>query len=169
MRDSEMVKNDPEIQDYTLRLGVNVNEVSCPKAGFSWPAWLVMVSWDSTEIVSRCLPQVTGWGSVNLSHLFTHHAPRTRLLLARRERWIFDSHGVILTLIIHWLGPPLFLPWCSEVMLAIWNKGLAKGLYQKNTPPAVRLEPAILTMQIQAFNQLSYPGPPLRLRSHSGN
>ena len=30
-----MVKNDPEIQDYTLRLGVNVNEVSCPKAGFS--------------------------------------------------------------------------------------------------------------------------------------
>jgi len=33
------------------------------------------------------------------------------------------------------------------------------GPYQKNTPPAVRLEPAILRIQIHAFDLLSYPGP----------
>jgi len=31
-----------------------------------------------------------------------------------RERCIFDNCGVILTLIIHWLSPSLFLPRCSE-------------------------------------------------------
>jgi len=36
-------------------------------------------------------------------------------------------------------------------MLAIWSEMLAEGPYKKNTPPAVRLEPAILRMQIQAF------------------
>jgi len=36
-------------------------------------------------------------------------------------------------------------------MLAIWSVRLAKGTYQKYTPPAVKLEPAILRMQIQAF------------------
>ena len=35
----------------------------------------------------------------------------------------------------------------------------AKGTYQKTTPPAVRRGPVILRMHIQAFYQLSYPGP----------
>jgi len=36
--------------------------------------------------------------------------------------------GVILTL-IHWLGPPLFVPWCSEAENL--SERLATGLYQK--------------------------------------
>jgi len=43
-----------------------------------------------------------GRGSVDLSHLVTHHP-----LKRDRERWIFYNRGVILTL-IHWLGPPFF-------------------------------------------------------------
>jgi len=48
-----------------------------------------------------------------------------------------------MTLIIHWLRPPLFLSWCFETVLAIWSERLAKDPYQENTPPAVRVEPAI--------------------------
>jgi len=80
----------------------------CLEVGFSSPAWLIMLSWDITEMVSRCLPQVPSLGSVNLSHLFTHYPPKIQVLFRRRERWFFDSHGVILTL-IHWLGLQ-FLP-----------------------------------------------------------
>jgi len=35
----------------------------------------VMVTWDGTEMVIRCPPQVLGWESVNLSGWFTHHPP----------------------------------------------------------------------------------------------
>jgi len=38
--------------------------------------WLVMVSWDSTEVVSHCLSHVPGWGSVTLTHLLTCHLLR---------------------------------------------------------------------------------------------
>jgi len=69
------------------------------------------------------------------------------LLLTRRERWVSN----ILTLIIHWLGPPLFLPWWSEHTRAIWSERLAIDPYQKNTPPTVRLEPAIYRFQIRLF------------------
>ena len=31
---------------------------------------------------------------------------------------------------IHWLGPPLFLPWCSEATLSIWSERLPEGPYQ---------------------------------------
>jgi len=102
-----------------------------------------------------------GWGSVNLRHSFTRHLPRIQLLWTRRERWIITNRGMILTLIIHWLEPPLFLPWCSEAKLAIWSERLAKGQYQKNNSPAVRLEPAILVnflkciSNFQAFYQLA--------------
>jgi len=98
--------------------------------------------------------------SVNLSYLFTYHPPRIWLLLTRRERWIFDSCGVIFTLIIHWSGPLLLLPWFFEPTLAIWSDRLAKNPYQKHTPPAVRLEPAILIMQVEVFlpGELSYMG-----------
>jgi len=71
--------------------------------------WLVMVSWEGTEVVSHCFPQVPDWGSVNPNHLFTLHPSRIRLLLTRRETWIFDNREVILTLIISWLRPPLIL------------------------------------------------------------
>jgi len=36
-------------------------------------AWFVMVSWDDTPVVFGCLPWITGFGSVNVSHLFTRH------------------------------------------------------------------------------------------------
>ena len=49
------------------------------------------------------------------------------------------------------VGTSIFLVWWSEPTLAIWSERLAKGPYQKNTPPAVGLEPAILRLQIQAF------------------
>jgi len=99
-----------------------------------------------------------GWGSVSLSQFFTSR-DEIRLLLTRRERWIFNIPGVILTLITHWLGPPLCLPWCSKTTLAIWSERLAKDPYQKNTLSSVRLKPAILRRQIQAFYQMSYPAP----------
>ena len=49
------------------------------------------------------------------------------------------------------VGTSIFLAWRSEPTLAIWSERLAKGPYQKNTPPAVGLEAAILRLQIQAF------------------
>ena len=120
--------------------------------GWFFMTWLVMVPWNSTEVVAR-FPQAPGRGSVNLSHLFTHHPPRIRLLVTRGERWIFDNRKVILALFTGCgcMGLPLFSPWCSKAMLAIWSERLAKGSYQKNAPPAVRLKPAILRIQIQAF------------------
>ena len=86
-----------------------------------------------------------GWG-VSQPKPFIYTLPaEIRLLLMRRERWILGNCEVSLTLIIHWLGPPLFFPWYSEATLAIWSKGLPKGSYQENTPSpaAVRLELAI--------------------------
>jgi len=71
-----------------------------------------------------------------------------------------EKREVILTLIIHCLGPPLFLSWCSEATLAIWSERLAKGPYQTNFPPTVRLEPAIFKLQVQALSQPSYPAWP---------
>jgi len=65
----------------------------------------------------------------------------------------------MLTLIIHWLGSPLYLPWCSEATLVIWSERLAKGLYQTNTSSAVILKPPIYRLQVRAFYQLSYLGP----------
>ena len=100
--------------------------------------------------------QCSRLGSVSLSQ-FTHHLPRIQLVFSRRERWIFNNHGVILTQ-IHWLEPPLFLTVCFEPTIAIWSEGLAKGPYQKNARPPVRLEPVIYRLQIQAFYQLTYPG-----------
>jgi len=64
---------------------------------------------------------------------------------------------VILSL-IHWLGPPLFLQRCFEPTLEARTERLAKGPYQENIQPAVRLEPAIHRLQIQAFYQSIYPG-----------
>jgi len=99
-----------------------------------------------------------GWGSVDLSR-FTHYPSETWLFLSQRERWIIDNCGVILTVIIHWLGPPLFLPRCSEPTLAIWSERLAKTPYQKNTMPTLGLVSVIYRLQIQTSYQLSYPGP----------
>jgi len=85
-------------------------------------------------------------------------SPEIQLLLTKRERWIFYNPGVISDPNPR-VGTSIFLVWWSEPTLAIWSERLAKGPYQKNTPPAVVLEPAILRLQIQAFYQLSYPGP----------
>jgi len=100
-----------------------------------------------------------GWG-VSQPKTFVYTSPAAiRLHLTRRERWIFINPGVILTLITHWLEPPLFLLWCSEATIAVWGEGLAKNPHQKNISPAARLETAIYTLQVRAFYQLSYPGP----------
>jgi len=71
---------------------------------------------------------------------FVYTSPsEIRLLLMRRERWIFNNHGVILTL-IHGLGPPFF-----SVVIRTHTRNLEWEAcpYQKNTPPAVGLKPAI--------------------------
>jgi len=73
-----------------------------------------------------------------------------RLLLTKREWWICNNHGVTLTPIIHWLRPPLFLPWCFRATLAIWSERFARDPNQKNTTPTVRLEPAIYRLQVLA-------------------
>jgi len=59
--------------------------------------------------------------------------PYLWLLLTREERWSSDNRVVILTLIIHWLGPPLTLPWSSTAMLAVYSGRLAKGPYQESS------------------------------------
>jgi len=46
---------------------------------------------------------------------------RNSASLKEKGGWIFDNCGVILTLINHWLEPPLVLPWCSEVMLGTFS------------------------------------------------
>jgi len=49
-----------------------------------------------------------GWSWEVGGRPFVYTSPtEIQLLLTKRERWIFDNHGVILTL-IHWLGPPFF-------------------------------------------------------------
>jgi len=48
------------------------------------------------------------------------------LLLTREERWSSGNCVVILTLIIHWLGPLLSLPRCSTATLAVYSGRLAK-------------------------------------------
>jgi len=45
--------------------------------------WLVMVLWESAEVVPRCLPQVPGWGSVNLSRLCTQYSPQIQRVRGR--------------------------------------------------------------------------------------
>jgi len=110
------------------------------KLGVSWTERMALGGWGSVGLNRWCW-EVRGqsdWtdgpGRLGVSQPkpFVYTAPaEMRLLLARRERWIFKNRGVILTLIVHWLGPPLFLPWCSEATLAIWSEGLAQGPYQK--------------------------------------
>jgi len=57
------------------------------------------------------------------------------------------------------VGTSIFLAWCAEPTLAISRERLPKGPYQKNTPPAVRLEPAIHRLQILLPTELSWPPP----------
>ena len=91
-----------------------------------WPdsahgKWNILRTW----IVMMSRDNIDGWGSVNLRHLFTCHPSAIWLLLTRREKWIFDNHGVILTL-IHWFGPSLFLMWCFKAMSANWSERVAE-------------------------------------------
>jgi len=91
-----------------------------------------------------------GWASVNPSQ-FPHHLPKFGyILLSRRERWIFNNRGMISDL-NPLVGNSIFLPWWSELGLAIWSQELATGPYQKNTPPAAGLVPAIYRLQMQAL------------------
>jgi len=66
--------------------------------------------------------------------LFARHPLRIQLLLTSRERRIFSY-------------------WSSVIGSVVIEA------HTKNHPVAARLQPAILAMQIQTFDQLSYPDP----------
>jgi len=73
----------------------------------------------------------------------------------RREKWIFNSRGVILILIVHCMDGTLII--VTVVFRShISHLELAIGPYQKNTPSAVRLEPAIYRLQFRAFHPYTY-------------
>jgi len=80
------------------------------------------------------------------------------LFLTREERWSSDSRGVILTLVIHWLGPTLFLLWCSTAMLAVFSGRLAKGPYQGNNLVGSETRTCNPLIATRGFYRLSYPG-----------
>jgi len=134
---------------------------------FSWVPLLLLAHGKAVGL-NACLSPVTAqhwaprasqyhrsrlWVSQSKS-IYTTPA-EIRLLSSRRERWIFDNYWVVQ--IIHWLTPPIILPWWFEPKPAIWSERLAKSPYQKNTSPAVGLEPAFYRLQGLAFYQL----PPL--------
>jgi len=54
----------------------------------------------------HCPPQFSDSESVNINLVFKHHLPG---IWPEWERWIFNSRGIILTLIHRW-GPLLFMP-----------------------------------------------------------
>ena len=84
--------------------------------------WLVMG-------LFHCIPQVTGWGSVNLNHLFTHHLRRIWLLLARRDKWIIDNRGMILNLIHALVGISIVFIMvfrCHQRYAILTQRGVAK-------------------------------------------
>ena len=113
-----------------------------------WIRYLVRLS---TEYRARVSINTPGWGSVNLSR-FTRHPPKFGYSYRKGRGGSWNNCEVILTLIIHWLGHPLFLLRCSEATLVIWSERLAKGPYQKNTPSAVRLEPVIYRLQTDSLS-----------------
>lgn len=53
------------------------------KVSFSGPV-IVIVSWDGTELFTRCLPQIPVWGSA--MHLFRSNPMEALLLLLESER-----------------------------------------------------------------------------------
>ena len=56
--------------------------------------------WSTSYKIER---MVVGGCGVSQPKSFVYMSPvEIRLLLTSREKWIFNSHGVILTLIIHW-------------------------------------------------------------------
>jgi len=88
-----------------------------------------------------------GWGSVGLSQ-FMHYP----------QRWISNSRGLS-SILIHWSGPLLFLPWWSQPHSQLRVRGLLKALTGKNTP--VRLEPATADCKSKP-TELSWPHKELR-------
>jgi len=116
---------------------------------FSGPAWLVMTSVVEQYWGGFLLPSSGSW-SINLSQFVYTLPPRILLLLRKRKRWIFNNCGVILTIIILVVTSIIFTM-VFRSHTRNWSKRLAKGPYQKNIPPAVGLEPEILSMQTQTF------------------
>jgi len=79
----------------------------------------------------------SGWGSVNLCQ-FTHHSPKLgytyREEVALLQPWSdFDPYPLVGTSIFYRIPKP---------RQQFWDDRLAKDPYQKNTPPAVKREPA---------------------------
>ena len=88
--------------------------------GVTWPAGKHLWMWGVYDVNSHYQNWMGGPG------MWVSNQPRPFVLtppvensptLKRRERWIFDNRGVILTL-IHWLKS-LFFPVCYKAMLAI--------------------------------------------------
>ena len=70
----------------------------------------------------------------------------------------FCNRGVILTLIIHWLGPPLFLQRCSTAMLAVYSGRLAKGPSRRSNLAGSETRTCNPLIATRGFYRLSYPG-----------
>ena len=112
------------------------------------------------------MPSSASW--LVVSRRMPYLPPKIWLLLTRRERRIFNNHGVTLTR-THCLGPPLFLLRGSEATLAIWSERLAKGPYKKTTPSAVRFEPTMHRLQASpAFFIKFWSRPPICHEGPSG-
>jgi len=109
---------------------------------------LVMVSWDSAEVVFQCHPG--SWLGFSQA-ICLRVTQRIQLLLMARER-------LILTIIIPQLGPLSFLPRCFEATLEIWSERLAKTPYQKRTYPQRGSNLRSVDCK-SGFYQPSYPGP----------
>jgi len=70
----------------------------------------------------------------------------------------FCNRWVILTLIIHWLGPASFSPWCSPAMLAVNSRRLAKGPYQGSNLAGSETRTCNPLIATRGFHRLSYSG-----------
>ena len=70
-----------------------------------------------------------GWGSVNLT--ICQHTAHQNLTALRRERCLFNNHGVILTLITHWLWPRTL---CFTVVLQSHASNLEREALTRKTP-----------------------------------
>jgi len=89
--------------------------------------WLVLVLWDhrvipgednsihGTVLMWFLIAFLRFLVGISQPEPFVYTSPTKNWpLLMRKERWIFENREVILTLIMHWLGPPLFGLWCSK-------------------------------------------------------
>jgi len=140
----------------------NMNKPSCKVGCWSSSHVWQSCGLDTCFLTSYGLAWSTTCGSVSSLQVgisqpkkFYKSPAEIRLLLSRREKWIFNNCGMI-TNPNPLVGTSLLLAWQSEPTLAFWSERLAKGPYQKNTrgSGARTYNPSIAD---PSFYQLSYP------------